>query len=261
MNPRKIYGVSDNFLAETMSYPDHQPERTVKQYVGNDHIVTGPAEIRRYRIMEIIVRREEERDHRRTEEVAREAFWNLYVPGAAEHYLVHKIRSHPDFIKELAFVIEVEGVVEGGIFYTRSKIVTPAGEIPTISFGPVCISPKYHRRGLGRKLITHSIEKAKEMGYAAILILGYPYHYETYGFRGGRQYGISMPDGKYYTGLQVLPLREEALDGIQGYAVFSEGLEAEEAEIAAFDATFPEKEKQVLPCQREFEIACAKLDE
>lgn len=211
--------------------------------------------------MNIIVRNEKPKDHRRTEEVAREAFWNLYFPGAAEHYVVHKMRSHPDFIQELAFVIEVDGTVEGAIFYTHSKVVTPNGEFPTISFGPVFISPKYHRQGLGRMLITHSIEIAKEMGYSAILTLGYPYHYAPYGFRGGKKYDISMPDGKFYTGLLVLPLRENALEGIHGYAEFSEALEAEEADILAFDASFPKKEKKVLPCQQEYEIACAQLDE
>ncbi len=137
--------------------------------------------------MNIVVRNEETKDYRRTEEVAREAFWNLYFPGAAEHYVVHQMRSHTDFIPELAFVIEVDGIVEGAIFYTHSKIVTEQGEFPTISFGPVFISPKYHRQGLGRNLITHSIQKAKEMGYSAILILGYPYHYEPYGFCGGKK--------------------------------------------------------------------------
>jgi len=38
-------------------------------------------------------------------------------------------------------------------------------------------------------------------------------------------------------------------------------LAAEEADILAFDASFPEKEKKVLPCQQEYEIACAQLDE
>lgn len=110
-------------------------------------------------------------------------------------------------------------------------------------------------------MITHSIEKAKVMGYSAILTLGYPYHYAPYGFRGGKKYGISMPDGTFYTGLLVLPLRENALEGIHGYAEFSETLEAEEADILAFDASFPEKEKKVLPCQQEYEIACTQLDE
>ena len=80
--------------------------------------------------MNIIVRNEEPKDHRRTEEVAREAFWNLYFPGAAEHYVVHKMRSHPDFIQELAFVIEVDGTVEGhdqfwtGFYFSQ---ISPSG--------------------------------------------------------------------------------------------------------------------------------------
>ena len=44
--------------------------------------------------MNIVVRNEETKDYRRTEEVAREAFWNLYFPGAAEHYVVHQNRAH-----------------------------------------------------------------------------------------------------------------------------------------------------------------------
>lgn len=211
--------------------------------------------------MKITVRRETPADYRRTEEVARDAFWNLYFPGAAEHYVVHQMRTHPDFIPELAFVIEVDDTVEGGIYYTRSSIVTPHGEIPTVSFGPVFISPKYHRQGLGRKLITHSIQAARELGHRAILTLGYRYHYEPYGFCGGKRYGISMEDGKFYYGLLALPLYPGALENCEGYVKFSPALEAEEVEILAFDATFPPMEKLRLPCQLEYEAACVQLDE
>jgi hypothetical protein len=30
-----------------------------------------------------------------------EAFWNLHAPGCDEHYLVHIMRKHEDFIPEL----------------------------------------------------------------------------------------------------------------------------------------------------------------
>lgn len=212
--------------------------------------------------MNIVVRREEERDYRRVEEVAREAFWNLYFPGANEHAVVNKLRRSKDFIKDLTYVIEVDGQVEGGIFYSHSKIITEKGEeIKTISFGPVFISPKFHRQGLGRKLITHTIEKAKEMGYRAILTLGYPYHYEPYGFLGGKKYGISMPDMKFYKGLLVLPLYEGALENISGYVVFSEDLEVTPEEVEEFDKNFPYKEKGFQESQLEFEKACTELDE
>ncbi len=212
--------------------------------------------------MNIKIRHENENDYRVVEEVAREAFWNLYFPGCAEHVVVNKMRKSKDFIPELSFVIEVDGKIAGAIFYTHSKIVSADNkEFDTISFGPVFISPKYHRMGLGRKLITHSIEEAKKLGYKAITTLGYPYHYEPYGFVGGKKYNISMEDGKFYKGLLVLPLFEGALDGISGYAAHSEVLDASEEEIEEFDKTFPYKEKKVQESQREFEIACSMLDE
>lgn len=212
--------------------------------------------------MNIVIRNEEKKDYRRVEEIAREAFWNLYFPGAHEHYIIHNLRGHKDFIKELTFVIEVDGKVEGAIFYTHSKIIGNNGiEHETISFGPVFISPEYFRKGLGRRLITHSIEEAKRMGYSAITTLGYPYHYKPYGFLGGKKYGISMPDMNYYTGLLVLPLYERALSGISGYVEFSENLEATSDEVEEFDKNFPYKEKKIQESQIEYERACSQLDE
>lgn len=212
--------------------------------------------------MNTVIRREEEKDYRRVEEIAREAFWNLYFPGTDIHAVVNKLRRSPDFIKELTYVIEVNGEVEGAIFYTTSKIIDKNKiEHKVISFGPVFISPKFHRQGLGRKLITYTIEKAKEMGYRAIITLGYPYHYEPYGFLGGKRYGISMPDMNFYKGLLVLPLSEGALENISGYVLFSEDLEATPEEIEEFDKNFPYKEKGFQESQIEYEKACAELDE
>ena len=212
--------------------------------------------------MSIIIRQEEERDYRRVEEIAREAFWSLYFPGTDIPVVVNKLRRSSDFIKELTYVIEVNGKVEGAIFYTNSKIIDKKEEEhKVISFGPVFISLEFHRQGLGRKLITYTIEKAKEMGYRAIITLGYPYHYEPYGFLGGKKYGISMPDMKFYKGLLVLSLYEGALENISGYVIFSDDLEATQEEIEEFDKRFPYKEKGFQESQLENEKACAELDE
>jgi len=213
--------------------------------------------------MKIIIRHEESKDFRKVEEVAREAFYNLYVPGCVEHLVIHNLRDSKDYIKELSYIIEVDGEVAGSIFYTHAKIIGWDGvETKTISFGPVSIHPKYHRKGLGRKLITHSIEKAKELGFNAILTLGYPYHYEPYGFKGGKKYNVAMADGNFYKGLLVLPLYEKALEGVSGYAEFTDVFEIETSqdEIDKFDSLFPPKKKQIQESQRIFEKACAELD-
>lgn len=210
--------------------------------------------------MKINIRNEEEKDYRIVEEIAREAFWNLYFPGCHEHFVVHKMRGHKDFIKELSFVIEVDGNIEGAIFYTHSKIINNDKEYKMISFGPVFISPEFHRKGLGRKLITHSINEARKMGYKAILTLGYPYHYEPYGFLGGKKYNITMADGNFYKGLLVLPLYENALKNISGYVLFSEALDCTNEEVEEFDKIFPFKQKGFKESQLEFEKASGMLD-
>lgn len=213
--------------------------------------------------MNINIRNEEIKDFKRVEEVARNAFYNLYCLGTDLHYVVHTMRNHRDFIKDLALVIEVDGQVEGAIFYTNGKIIDKDyREMQIISFGPVCISPEFQRKGLGRKLITHSIEKAKALGYKSILTLGYPYHYSPYGFVGAKKYAIAQEDRKYYKGLLALPLIQGSLDDIkEGYALFSPALEVSWKEAEEFDKKFPMKEKRKQESQKEFEKACGELDQ
>lgn len=50
------------------------------------------------------IREERFSEYRETENVVRDAFWNVYSPGCDDHYLVHQIRKSPAFIPELPFV-------------------------------------------------------------------------------------------------------------------------------------------------------------
>ncbi len=43
------------------------------------------------------IRREEPKDYRESENVTREAFWNVYKPGCMEHYVLHTYRNRPEF--------------------------------------------------------------------------------------------------------------------------------------------------------------------
>lgn len=52
---------------------------------------------------QIKIRNEEPSDYAAVEKITRQAFYNLYIPGCVEHYLVHIMRSHKDFIPELDF--------------------------------------------------------------------------------------------------------------------------------------------------------------
>lgn len=211
--------------------------------------------------MNLHIRPETPGDYFQVENVIRQAFWNLYCPGCNEHWIVHNLRDHPDFFPELSFLLQREGEIVGSIFYSKSKVLSPDGRVhDTLTFGPVCILPRFHRQGLGRALISHSIAKAKELGFRALLIGGYAYHYRPYGFVPAKQYGICLPDGNYYTGILALPLEDGGLDGISGQLHFSPALEPSEEGFAAFDRLFPFQPKLVLPSQAEFAAAVSEID-
>ena len=66
------------------------------------------------------IRKEMPEDHQAVEELTRRAFYNMYIPGAVEHYLVHIMREHEDFIPELDLVAEISGRIVGSIMYTKA---------------------------------------------------------------------------------------------------------------------------------------------
>lgn len=70
----------------------------------------------------LFIRNETESDYEVVEDITRNAFWNVYVPGCYEHYLVHVMRKHVDFIPMLDFVAELDGQIIGNIMYTKSAI-------------------------------------------------------------------------------------------------------------------------------------------
>lgn len=48
----------------------------------------------------MIIRNEKPEDYRTVEEMIKQAFWNLSVPGCNEHYFAHQVRKSCDFIPE-----------------------------------------------------------------------------------------------------------------------------------------------------------------
>lgn len=205
----------------------------------------------------LIIRLETENDYRAVENLTREAFWNVYVPGASEHYFIHKMRSHPDFIPELAFVLEKDGEIIGNIMYTKAHLLSEDGEEKEIlSFGPICVAPQYQRQGLSRILIEHSFAKARTLGYDVDINFGNPANYVGRGFVSCKKKNVCFGKNNFPTALLVCELVPNALGGKQWQFLPSDADACCEdtAAVEAFDATFPPKEKAWRPSQEEFYI-------
>lgn len=201
------------------------------------------------------IRNERESDYKIVEDITRKAFYNVYVPGCMEHYLVHIMRGHEDFIPELDFVIELDGQIVGNIMYTKAKLTDEAGtEKEILTFGPVSILPKYQRKGYGKMLIEHSLKRAAELGYEAVVIMGSPANYVGSGFQCCRKYNVCVEKGKYPAAMLVKELKPGALDGRLWFYSDSPVMNVDEREAQAFDDGLEKMEKKWMPSQEAFYI-------
>lgn len=200
-----------------------------------------------------LIRLEQPEDYRETEELVREAFWNIYHPGCSEHYLLHVMRDDPAFVRELDFVMEKDGRLIGQNVFARTIIKADSGEnIDVLTMGPISILPDLKRRGYGKKLLDYCLERAAEMGFGAVLIEGNIGFYGKSGFDYASRFGIryhDLPedaDSSFFLCRELIPGYLEGITGVyQTPAVYYVG----EAEVENFDRSFPEKEKLVLPGQ------------
>lgn len=201
----------------------------------------------------ITIRIETPDDYAATENLTREAFWNVYRPGCLEHYVLHCFRGRKDYVPELSLVLELDGKLVGHVMYVRSEIHVDDGRrIPVMTFGPISIAPEYKRQGYGTILLRESMRRAEAMGVGALVIEG------NIGFYGKSGFVVASTKGIHYAAepldaevpyFLICELKPGFLDGVTGTYQDPEGYFVDEAEAERFDAQFPPKEKKKLPGQ------------
>lgn len=204
--------------------------------------------------MNVNLRPETPADYRTVEKLTREAFWNRHTPGCNEHYLLHILRDSAAFIRELDTVAVLDGEIVGNIVYTKAAILGDDGvRREVLSFGPISVLPELWAKGIGGALIRHTLARAKQLGYCAVLIYGDPEYYQRFGFVPAETFGIGSADNLYMYALQAMELQEGALAGSRGRFVEDTLFHIDNAAAAEFDKSFPQKAlRDDLPYQERF---------
>lgn len=195
--------------------------------------------------MNLILRTAQAADYSATETVTREAFWNRYCPGCCEHYLLHIMRNCPAFIPELDSVaVDDTGKIVASIVFAKGAIEADNGKkYEVLTLGPIAVLPKFQYRGIGTRLIEYSKERARQMGFCAILLCGDPAYYARRGFTAAESFGIRTADNMYAAALQAYELFENALAEARGRYIEDKIYEVINAEVVEFDKRFPAKER------------------
>ena len=203
-----------------------------------------------------VIRKEMPSDYATVENLVRESFWNVYRPGCVEHYVLKHLRQTQEFVSELDFVLEMDGQIIGQNVFVRAEIACDDGTIfPIMTMGPICIAPKWKRQGYGKILLDYSLEQAAKSGCKAVCLEGNINFYGKSGFVTAASKGIryhGLPDGADNSFFLCKELMSGCLDSITGeyttpscYFVADENPE----DFALYEASFPKKEKLVLPGQ------------
>ena len=167
--------------------------------------------------MNIQLDAEQEADHQQIFEVNRRAF-----NQPDEGQLVNKIRSGANFVPELSLVAKYDVKVIGHILFSKISILTGDSEFETLALAPVAVDPDYQKMGVGKKLIEAGLQKAGQLGFESVIVLGHPDYYPKFGFEPASKWRITCPfeaPDNAFMGVELKPGALGSKPGVVRYPV------------------------------------------
>lgn len=127
--------------------------------------------------------------------------------------LVDALRSSCDAIISLIAKTD-DGEIIGHILF--SKFQSPD---QCLALAPVSVHPDHQNTGVGTKLVTEGLARAKQEGWLAVFVLGEPDYYGRFGFSAALADKFDAPFPKpYFMALELLPGILDKKSGIVIYA-------------------------------------------
>ena len=138
----------------------------------------------------MIIRKECEKDFEIINNLVKNAFKTAKVSNGKEQDFVNELRNSEDYIPELALVAIDNNFILGHIMLTKTYIFDKDKNFETLFLGPVSVDLKYINKGIGSKLINVCLEKALDLGYGSVVLVGDPDYYSRFGFVSSTNFGI-----------------------------------------------------------------------
>jgi putative acetyltransferase len=131
----------------------------------------------------------------------------------AEANLVDALRTHAQPVVSL--VAEDSGSLVGHIFFSPVSLLGHA-PLRIMGLAPMAVMPRLQRKGIGSALVRAGLDRCKELGFGAVVVLGHPQYYPRFGFLPSTRFGIrceyEAPEGAF----MVVELQSGLLRGVSG---------------------------------------------
>lgn len=138
--------------------------------------------------------------------------------GKLVRALVEEIRSKRFYLPELEIIAVCEGEAVGYAGFSRFHLEGKY-EDRLLLLSPVAVKTQLQRRHISKRMIEYGFEKAREMGFEAVIVEGNPRNYNARGFVTAAEKGIFPGKSVHLPAIECLMVKElmpGALESIKG---------------------------------------------
>ena len=145
--------------------------------------------------------------------------------GALVRSLVEEIRSKRFYVPELELVmVDEEDTITGYCMFSRFHL-NGRYENELLILTPMAVKTELQRQHISKELIEYGFEKARMLGYKAVIVEGNPMNYRNRGFVTSADYGITAHESVGLPAPECLMVKElvpGGLEGIHGQVCYSD---------------------------------------
>ena len=156
----------------------------------------------------MLIRNEEENDLAAVHAVNASAF-----ESPAEAYLVNTLRKEACPIVSLV-AVENKAVV-GHILFSPVLLTDHPG-LKIMCLAPLAVLPANQGKGIGSALVRVGLERCKDSGFGAVVVLGHPEYYRRFGFLPSSRFDIGCEYDVPEEAFMVVELQRGYLCGSSG---------------------------------------------
>lgn len=143
--------------------------------------------------------------------------------GRMVRSLVEEIRAKKYYLPELELIMVENGEAIGYVMFSRFHL-NGKYEDELLILTPAAVKTCCQRQHISKALIEYGFEKAKELGYRAVIVEGNPRNYRARGFVTSADFGITAHESVGLPAPECLMVKElvpGALEHIQGQVNYS----------------------------------------
>ncbi len=177
--------------------------------------------------MNRIIKSMEEKYRQPSLDMVRRTFTNSETAEDAQIVvnLIEEIRAMSTYIPELELImVDENDEVIGYAMFSGFDLGGKYGD-ELLLLSPVAVKTELQRQHISKELIEYGFEKAKEMGYTAVIVEGNPQNYRSRGFKTSADYGIVAAESVGLPAVECMMVKElceNALEDISGVVDYSD---------------------------------------